>query len=104
MIAAIKLALEQYGFSASMMIFIAFMLYYVLKFAKENIKDIMKQAVDREEAQRDIIKDQQKAVQVLANEIRSGRRASTKDHAKMSQGLNEVTQALGRINGFKNKN
>jgi len=101
MIHAIKTALEQYGMGAGMMVFIAFILYYVLKFAKENIRDIMNQAKDRETEQRIIIKDQQKAVSELSKAIRSNSKANTRDHTKVTQGLNEVTHALGRLNGYK---
>lgn len=94
--------LKGYGLGAAMAAIMAFILYHVLKFIKENIYKIVEQSQKREEAQHDVIKSQQKTVDSLAKEIRSVRRAHTRDHIKMSQGLTEIIKALGRINGYKN--
>lgn len=98
----LKIGVQQYGALFAVVGFVCFILWYALKWIRSTQKDVVDQSVKREEAQRGIIKEQQRAVSDLAKEVKSMRRAHTRDHAKMAQGLTEVTKALGRINGYKN--
>jgi len=100
--------LKQYGFGAAVMTFVAFLLYYVLKWAAKNQETILDQSVKREESQRHIINKQSDALNLHIKELKSQRRQTTKyhkqeirDHESISQGLKEIEQALGRINGYK---
>ena len=101
MLVTIKTILEQYGFGAAMACFVAFILWYVLKFAKENIVLVLSQAKDREDSQRKVIDKQHKAVRKLATEVRQVGQQQSKDHEKISKGLTEIVTSLGRINGYK---
>ncbi len=83
----IKLSIQQYGAIFSIVGFICFILWYVLK-------HIIKESVIREKDQREIINAQIK-------ESRLQRRQRHKDHGQMSTALDEIVKAIGRINGYK---
>lgn len=103
MLIALKQILSQYGFGAGMAGFCCFMLWYVLKWVKENQTDILKKTDARDVSQRRIIEKQLKAFNKISKDVREASKQQVADHAKMSKGLDEVVKSLGRINGFKAK-
>ena len=83
----IKIGVQQYGALFAVVGFVCFILWYVLK-------HIMKESVKRELEQRKIINAQIK-------ESRLQRKQRHQDHTKISNSLDEVVKAIGRINGYK---
>lgn len=101
MLTALKTVFDQYGFGAAMAAFIAIILWQVLKFAKENISQVLEQGKQREDEQRKIIDRQHKAVRKLSQDVKQASEQQTRDHDKISKSLDEVVKAVGRINGYK---
>lgn len=83
----LKIGIEQYGALFSVVGFVCFILWYVLK-------HIMKESTTREQEQRKIINSQIK-------ESRLQRKQRHKDHLQMQVALDETVKAIGRINGYK---
>jgi hypothetical protein len=101
MFAAIKTVLEQYGFGAAMAAFVAFLLYYVLRYVQRTQDKIMDQAIKREDSQRAILGEYNKELKTQRKQSKKYHLQEMKDHEKITEGLNEVVKSLGRINGYK---
>ena len=83
----VKIGVQQYGALFIVVGFVCYILWYVLK-------HIMKESVKRETDQRKIINSQIK-------ESRLQRKQRHQDHTKITNSLDEVVKAIGRINGYK---
>lgn len=83
----LRIGVEQYGVSFAIVGFICFILWYILK-------HIIKESVTRE-------KDQRKIINAQIKESRLQRKQRHRDHTQISNSLDEIVKAMGRINGFK---
>lgn len=100
--------LQRYGFGAMMSGFIAFILYYVLKWVKDNQELILKNFQERELKQIEVIKQQADVLKEHIKELKSHQNHARvyhlqdiKDHGILVQSLKEIEKALGRLNGYK---
>ena len=98
----------QYGLVGLMIGSITTLLFVIVKWTLSTTRDILEQAADERKVWNALISDHRREIEASRNSLllhdeRAAERGRLvkEEHIEMIRQLNEITQALGRINGYK---